>query len=132
MVDDNIITKTRKGLPEGFWRFVIIGFIIYAFVVVGKVIVDNYNENKTVSNQEKDIDKLKTEISDLQLNIAYYKTDTYKEKIARAKLRYALPGETVVATPYDTIAVQDSKTNSSSAEITRPNIEYWKLYFFGQ
>jgi len=132
MSDDNIIAKARKGLPEGFWRFLIIGFIIYAFVIVGKVIVDNYNENKTVSNQETDIEKLETEISDLQLNIAYYKTDTYKEKIARAKLRYALPGETVVATPYDTIVSQDLKTDFSPTEITRPNIEYWKLYFFGQ
>ena len=132
MADDSTISRFRKGLPEGFWRFLIIGFIIYSFVVVGKVIYDNYNQNKTVADQQKDIEVLKGEITDLQLNIAYYKTETYKEKVARAKLRYALPGENVVAVPYDQTEEQKTKQNASAPIISRPNYQYWKMYFFGQ
>ncbi|MEI6144137.1 MAG: septum formation initiator family protein [Candidatus Berkelbacteria bacterium] len=132
MAEENFIAKTRKNLPEGFWRFLIIGFIIYSFVVVGKVIYDNYGENKIVATQQQDINVLKEEVIDLQLNVAYYKTDTYKEKVARAKLRYALPGETVIAVPYDNVAVQAAKSTAAPTVINRPNIEYWKLYFFGQ
>ena len=132
MAEENFIAKTRKSLPEGFWRFLIIGFIIYSFVVIGKVIYDNYGENKTVATQQEDINILKEEVIDLQLNVAYYKTDTYKEKVARAKLRYALPGETVVAVPYDSVAVAAAKASAAPAVIARPNIEYWKVYFFGE
>lgn len=132
MAEDSFFNRILKGLPEGFWRFLIIGFIIYSFVVVGKVIYDNYGQNKTVADQQKNIENLKTEINDLQLNIAYYKTDTYKEKVARAKLRYALPGETVVAVPYDNVATQTAKAAVAPEVITRPNIEYWKMYFFGE
>ena len=127
---DGFFNRIRRGLPEGFWRFVLIGFIIYSFVVVGKVIYNNYQQNKTLAAQQQDIEDLKNEISDLQLNIAYYKTDTYKEKIARAKLRYALPGETVVAVPYDEIDNKPAKTNDASpANIKRPNIDLWFEYF---
>ncbi len=132
MAEDNFIKRTSKNLPEGFWRFLIIGVIIYAFIIVGKVIYDNYGQNKSIDGQRAEITNLKDEIASLELNIAYYQTDTYKEKIARAKLRYALPGETVVAVPYDSVAIQAAKAASAPAVIARPNIEYWKIYFFGE
>lgn len=119
-------------MPDNFWRFLIVGFIIYSFIIVGKVIYDNWQQNKMVDKQKQDIVDLKNQIEDLRLRIAYYKTDTYKEKIARGKLRYALPGENVVAVHYDPTSENISKTATSSAIITRPNYIYWKVYFFGE
>lgn len=116
-------------MPDSFWRFLIIGFILYSFFVVGKVIFDNWQANKQIDKQKQDIVELKNQIEDLTLRIAYYKTDTYKEKIARGKLRYALPGENVVAVPYDPTTENISQNDTSAAIISRPNYYYWWLYF---
>lgn len=125
-------TKTKRNLPEGFWRFIIICFILYAFFIVGKVVYDNYQENKGLAVKEKEINSLKDEISQLQYNVAYYKTNTYKEKVARAKLRYVLPGETAVAVSYDEVKTEELKTDASPLQISRPNYVYWSMYFFGR
>ena len=132
MTVNSIKEKTRKNLPEGFWRFLIISFILYSFFIVGKVIYDNYYQNKGLDQKKDEIDSLKLEISDLQYNIAYYKTNTYKEKIARSKLRYSLPGETVVAVPYDQVKEDVVQNNEAPKTITRPNYIFWLIYFFGK
>ena len=80
---------------------------------------------------EEEINSLKDEISQLQYNIAYYKTNTYKEKVARAKLRYVLPGETAVAVSYDKVKTEELKADASPLQISRPNYVYWSMYFFG-
>jgi len=129
----NIFSKYQKSLPDNFWRFLIIGFIIYSFFIVGKVIADNYQQNKKIDKQKEVVQQLKEEIRDIELNIAYYKTDTYKEKVGRAKLRYVLPGESVVALPYDEKNSDQNKKNSFEVKvIERSNLEYWKMYFFGE
>lgn len=131
MAEKEFIKKIKENLPDRFFRFLIIGFIIYSFIIVGKVIYDNYEQNKMVDKQKEEIADLKDEIEGLKLKIAYYKTDTYKEKIARGKLRYALPGENVVAVPYDTKVEEERESKDSSTIIKRPNYIYWWIYFFG-
>jgi len=59
----------KENLPEGFWRLLILGFIIYFFIIVGKVVSDNYQANKQIDDQKQDIVDLKNQISDLQLHI---------------------------------------------------------------
>jgi len=129
MADVSSETKTKRNLSEGFWRFIIICFILYAFFIVGKVVYDNYQENKGLAVKEEEIDSLKDEISQLQYNIAYYKTNTYKEKVARAKLRYVLPGETVIAVPYDPIEKPQEEEKEQSSGIKKKNYQYWIMYF---
>lgn len=126
-------SRAKRNLPEGFWRFIIICFILYAFFIVGKVVYDNYQENKGLLVKEKEIEDLRNEIDELKYNIAYYRTNTYKEKVARAKLRYIMPGETAVAVPYDEgTKEQDKKADASPLIISRPNYVYWSMYFFGK
>jgi len=132
MAENTFFKRMKEDLPDHFWRFLIIGLIIYSFIIVGKVIYDNYEQNKKVSKQREEVADLREEIEGLKLKIAYYKTDTYKEKIARGKLRYALPGENVVAVPYDIKVEEKSGDTDSSAIIKRPNYIYWKIYFFGE
>jgi len=132
MASDNFFRRIKENLPEGFWRFLIIGFIIYSFIIVGKVVYDNWQQNKVIDRQKQEIAGLENEIEDLKLRIAYYKTDTYREKIARGELRYAMPGENVVAVPYDPVAQSETGNNASPTTITRPNYIYWRIYFFGQ
>ncbi len=129
MAENNFLKRIKENLPDHFWRFLIIGFIIYSFIIVGKVIYDNWQQNKIVDKQKQEIVDLKNEIEDLRLRIAYYKTDTFKEKVARGKLRYALLGENVVAVPYDPVAATEQQADASPAVITRPNYIYWWIYF---
>jgi len=131
MVQDNFFKRIKENLPESFWRFLIMGFIIYSFIIVGKIIYDNYQQNKMIDQQKQEIADLKNEIEELQSRIAYYKTDTFREKVARGKLRYALPGESVVAVPYDPIEENKSQADISPAILSRPNYIYWRIYFFG-
>ena len=132
MAENNFFKRMKDNLPEGFWRLLILGFIIYFFIIVGKVVYDNWQQNKIIDRQKQEVADLKNEIEELQLRIAYYKTDTFKEKVARGKLRYALPGENVVAVPYDPIKESESQTDVSPAILTRPNYVYWRIYFFGE
>lgn len=131
MAEENWFKRMRANLPDNFWRFLIVGFVIYSFVIVGKVIFDNWKQNKMIDRERSDVVALSEEIIELKLNIVYFKTNTYKEKIARGKLRYALPGETVVSVPYDPTTINQTKTDASPAVISRPNYVYWGLYFFG-
>ena len=132
MAVESLLIITNWTLPEGFWRFLIIGFILYSLFVVGKIIYENYQQNKKLDIQKKEISILKNEISELRLNIIYYQTQTFKEKTARAKLRYSLPGETVIAVPYDEQAEKLVSGEGKSEEIKRPNYYYWMVYFFGK
>ena len=133
MAQDSFFQKMKKNLPDRFWFFLIVAFIIYSFIVVGKVVYENWQQNKTVDQQKQEVTDLKNEIEDLKSKIAYYKTDTYKEKVARSKLRYALPGENVVAVPYDPVSeIQSGSATSSPTILTRSNYIYWRIYFFGE
>ena len=130
MAKNEKLTKLKENLPDNFWRFLITGFIIYSFIIVGKVIYENYQQNKSIDEQRREVIELRQEIEDLRLRIAYYKTDTYKEKIARSKLRYALPGETVVAVPYDPIEKPKKEEDNQTNGIKKKNYQYWWDYFF--
>ena len=132
MAKDNFFSRIRQNLPESFWRFLIIGFILYSFFIVGKVIVENYQQNKLIDGQRQEIADLRDEVTRIRLNIAYYKTETFKEKVARGKLRYSMPGETVVAVAYDEIKERKIVEDASPLILNRPNYIYWKIYFFGE
>jgi len=129
MTKSEKFNKLKENLPDNFWRFLISGFIIYSFFIVGKVIYENYQQNKSIDKQREEIVELRQEIEDLKLRIAYYKTDTYKEKIARSKLRYALPGETVIAVPYDPIEKPKEEEKEQTSGIKKKNYQYWLEYF---
>ncbi len=124
--------KIKESLPEGFGRFLIFLFIIYSFFVVGKVIYDNFKQNEIINQKRQEIVDLKNQVEESRLNIIYFKTDTYREKIARSKLRYAAPGETVVAVAYDPDSKKSKKADLSPVIINRPNYIYWRIYFFGR
>jgi len=129
MTKSEKFSKLKENLPDNFWRFLISGFIVYSFFIVGKVIYENYQQNQSIDEQKQEIVELRQEIEDLRLRIAYYKTDTYKEKIARSKLRYALPGETVVAVPYDSVEKPKEEEKAQTSGIKKKNYQYWIMYF---
>ena len=42
MAENNFFKRMKENLPDNFWLILIIGFILYSFFIVGKVIYDNW------------------------------------------------------------------------------------------
>lgn len=111
--------------------------IVIGYLAIGsvKLILENYRIHQDSSRLDADIVRLKQNNLELKNLLAYYRTDSYKEKEARARLNFQKPGERVVP-----VAVPPGDDESS---ITQPGIEtqaptppsnpqQWHDYFFGK
>jgi len=98
--------------------------------VVGRSIWVNYQSNIVIKNQSESLDQLEDEIISMENEIEYLKTNSYKEKEARAKLGYKSAGENVISLPLD--SPEDKVADSSEGEVVieTPNYRLWIAYFF--
>lgn len=101
--------------------------VLYMMYTVGRLSFKNYKLNVEENKLRSDIVTLENEIQDLKNNIVYYQSDSYKEKMLRAKLNMQKEGEKVVViTPEPKVEeVPDQKNNN----LTNP--QKWWRYFFG-
>ena len=106
--------------------FLIVGYLAY---IVGQSIYTNYQSNKVIEGEQQKIADLKTSIDQLENEIAYYKTSSYKEREARAKLGYKAPGENVVSLNFDQPEEKIADNGKSEAPIKTPNYRLWWQYF---
>jgi cell division protein FtsB len=105
-----------------FW----LAIILYMAIAAGRLAYRNYQHNLEEARLEHDIAVLETEIQDLKNKIIYYQSDSYKEKMLRAKLNLQKPGETVVViTPEPKAEIVEEKKRDK-----RLNPEKWWDYFF--
>lgn len=120
----------------------ILVWIFLAFVVIIFArFVSESSQNYQLRNKADDLEiqntKLEAQIEDLANKITYYKTDSYREILAREKLNLAASGESV-------IIIKDDKRNSQKPQATTPvyfkagqslegksNPEQWRLFLFG-
>jgi len=133
----NEIRKKRKIgsffnsiIPMGISNFFLFLLILYLLFVVGRSIWVNYQSNIVIKNQSESLDQLEDEIISMENEIEYLKTNSYKEKEARAKLGYKAPGENVISLPLD--SPEDKLADSSEGEVVieTPNYRLWIAYFF--
>jgi len=118
--------------------FLILGLLLvgYMFFVLGKMVWQNYKVNQQIKNLESevsDIEKQNQKLSDL---IAYFQTDTFKEKEAREKLGLVKPGEKVLVFPSTgnndkgiSEGINGGQEQKVEVEKT-PNYQKWWDYFF--
>lgn len=97
------------------------------FYSIGRLAYRNYQLNVEELKLRSDITSLENEVQDLRNKIVYFQSDSYKEKMARAKLNLQKEGEQVVAIVPGPQAeeVKDEKKENFS------NPEKWWRYFFG-
>ncbi len=109
----------------------ILGIIaaIYLSVILTQAVTRNYDLQQQVGNLEADITKLENTNQELQYQAAYYKTDAYKEKEARAKLGLQAPGENVIVLPADKPAPEPTEAEKKAKQ--KPNWQQWKEFLFG-
>ena len=125
--------------PTSDWirRRAIAGFavLVLSYLVIGSVrlVIDNYRVHQSVERLNVEVAEIEQHNLELKSLLAYYQTDTYKEKEARARFNYQKPGERVVVVPLP--ADEDPGITQPGPE-TRPatppsNPEKWYRYFFG-
>jgi len=107
--------------------------IIYASIGLAKITWQNYKINQKISSLEKELKEMEEENFELKNKILYYRTNAYKERLAREKLNLQKPGEIVVVIP-DNLPTTEKKEKTSSKEPkkeTKKNYQKWWDYFFG-
>lgn len=112
--------------------FALFVFVIYLFVIVGESVWKNYQSNKDIEKQQQRVEELKQNINILENEIAYYKTDAYRERQAREKLGYKAPGENVISLDFDQPADKVADQGNSEPTIKTSNYQLWWEYFSGR
>lgn len=130
----NFFRKIKEGIekiiPMTLGNFVIFLVVLYMFFVVGRSIWVNYNSNKSLDDEAAKIDLLRGNITELENQIAYYQTQSFREKEARAKLGYRAPGENIMILPLDTEEEKVADVGLGEVSIKTPNYVLWWKYFF--
>ncbi|MFA7253186.1 MAG: septum formation initiator family protein [Patescibacteria group bacterium] len=121
-----------KVIPMTFGSLLMFLFVIYLLIIVGKTVATNYKSNKDIESQAVKLIDLESQIHQLQNEINYFQTSSYKEKEARAKLGYKLSGETVLSMPIDTDEEKVPDSSLLEAKVREPNYRLWWRYFFGE
>ncbi len=118
------------------WVGLILG--IYMFAILANESSSNYQLRSKTDELENQIAKLESQIENLGYKITYYKTDSYREKLAREKLNVAAPGESVVvikddkrAQPSDIIPTAIVLKSDQQSLAEKPNYQQWWLFLFG-
>ncbi len=126
--------KIFSGSSVG--NLIIIGLVIYLSILLIRSVIDNYAINQEIDKSYSEIDKLKQTNKDLEKQINYFKSDTFKEIEARAKLGYQKPGEKVIILPKERESSGDSDNTDSLSNIKignkppNPNyIDWWQIFF---
>ncbi len=108
------------------------------FAILANESSSNYQLRSKTDELENQIARLEGQIDNLGYKITYYKTDSYREKLAREKLNVAAPGESVVVIKDDKrtqpseivpTAIVLKSDQQSLAE--KPNYQQWWLFLFG-
>ena len=120
-----------------FWIGLVL--VIYMFIVLAVETSQNYTLRSKSQNLEIQIAKLEEQIEDLGYKVTYYKTDSYRDRLAREKLNVAAPGESV-------IIIKDDKRNSNKDDESvnkvvlktdeealseKPNYQQWWIFLLG-
>jgi len=109
--------------------------IIYGAFGLARLIWKNYQVNQKIESLKKEITQLEEENFELRNEINYYKTNSYKERLAREKLNLQKPGEIVIVITQPEedkfSSVQKKEIKNKEKKLSGPNWQKWWNYFFG-
>ena len=97
-----------------------------AFSLVG-TIRRNFQLQQDITKIEENNRVLEQSNLELQYQIAYFQTELYKDKAARAKLGLQAPGESVIILPKK----EETKQVSTSTKQKRSNFAQWVDFLRG-
>ncbi len=113
----------------------VIGLTLFAYLLFGcvKLVYENYRINQETKRLQTDVANLQEYTGQLQSLLAYYRTDSFRDKQARQRLNQTKPGERVVAVPIQ--PGEEVSTITQAGPAVQPpaapsNLQQWKDYFF--
>ncbi len=118
------LKKLHLGAVLGVVVAIYIGFYLV------QTVMRNYQLQKQITDLKVQISDLQIEQDQLKYKIAYYQTDGYKEKEARAKLGLQAPGESVIVLPRGANAPTD--TQVSKPQDKKSNWQQWVDFLNGR
>jgi len=126
-----IKTFIETLIPMTLGSFVLFSIIIYLMIIVGKTVWNNYQSNTEIAAEELKLADLESSLNYTENEIEYFKTASFREKQARAKLGYIAPGETALSLPPDQPVEVGKKVEEVPVVIKVPNYYLWFEYFSG-
>ena len=106
--------------------------VVYLVVMLGQTIKRNYDLNKQIIALNQQVSLLHAKKDQMTYDIQYYKTNSFRERQARAQLGLQLPGENVIIIPQKSPAATQVLGDQTSKPVTHPrsNFQQW-LDFMG-
>jgi cell division protein FtsB len=126
-----ILIEMRRFEPSFFVN--VIGAVI-ALAILIRVIQTvslNYSLQKQIDTQRQQISLLEQKNQELRYNIAYYKTNSFTEREARAHLGLQQPGENVIIFP-STSPTPSPDVAAAKAKAKRSNLRQWIDFLSGK
>lgn len=117
-------------------HLIVIGLVVlvlYVAVAVLGVIARNYQLQQQVDELQAENEIMRLENQQLEYELAYYRTESFVEKEARAKLGLRLPGEHVVAFPDrvpDSYQPPEPEPEPELGEKLTDNVRQWLYFLF--
>ena len=121
----------KKLVPTSFVN--IIGAVIAVWILISLIqtVKHNYDLEKQIDKLRQQIAVLQAQKDELSYNIAYYNTDSFKERQARTRLGLQQPGENVVILPSPT-PTPDIVAEQAKAKAKRSNFRQWLDFLSGK
>lgn len=135
----SVYSKAMAAPPSTQWlrqrAITIFMLLVFGYLVLGsvKLVIENYRVNQDTKRLETELSQLEQHNLELQSLLAYYRTESYKEKEARARLNFQKPGERLVVVPQPTDEEPSITQPSTETQPPTPpsNPRQWWNYFFG-
>ncbi|HLC38798.1 MAG TPA: septum formation initiator family protein [Patescibacteria group bacterium] len=130
------MSNNRKAFKKFIPKLRLVPFfliIAYILFLLGKAVWQNYNINLEVTNLDNEMQQLRDHNQELQKQIEYYQSSTYKEQQARLKLGYQKPGEKVfIVSASNNQPVTEEKTEiaNNQTQNNRSNLIRWWQFVF--
>ena len=128
---------------NSFFRIVLlilgISLAFYLFYLGFKEFERRQEIKKQIDFLQEEADRIKNENSELSNQIKYFKTDEYKEQVAKEKLNLKKKGEKVVKIQLEKTSSEkqlnpenhsNNKNQSTENKLNQENYKKWWNYFF--
>lgn len=94
----------------------------------------NFGLQKELDARQRELQLTELEVATLQYQQNYYKSDEYKDLMAREKLGLAAPGEKVLMLPANSSSAKDADAPARKVATNRSvsNFEQWMSFLTGQ
>jgi cell division protein FtsB len=98
--------------------------IVYLMVVLGQTVKRNYDLGRQIDDLKQQMTTLEDQKNELAYSLQYYKTDSFQDRQARAKLGLQAPGENVVIIPQKSPSPTPAPSSSKPAA-RKSNLQQW-------